>query len=173
MLDTPSFGHSWKKRKFYNWLVRRQRPLWCQWRPPLWFWKLWKNILDFGKKISKILKIKKILKILICNFQSRNQLLTLRGVYPLKIFGFGAIYEKDLFFTDFLACTPKKSISLVYPQFWCHRPSQWLFWTVIPQTFQGGGLKVDLVSPVWPPAPSKVSLSEKLSMVFRYFFWTK
>ena len=38
------------------------------------------------------------------------------------------------------------------------------------------GLKVDLVSPVWPPAPSKVSLSEKLSMilgVFRCFFWTK
>ena len=37
----------------------------------------------------------------------------------------------------------------------------------------GGGLKVDLVSPVWPPALSKVSLSEKLSMisgVFWFFF---
>ena len=39
----------------------------------------------------------------------------------------------------------------------------------------GGGLKVDLVSPVWPPALSKVSLSEKLSMILGFFwcyFWT-
>jgi len=42
--------------------------------------------------------------------------------------------------------------------------------------FSGEGLKVDLVSPVWPPAPSKVSLSKKLSMLlgnFRCCFWTK
>ena len=31
----------------------------------------------------------------------------------------------------------KKSIGLVYPNFLCHRPSQKLVWTVIPQTFQG------------------------------------
>ena len=37
-------------------------------------------------------------------------------------------------------------------------------------------MPVDLVSLVWPPAPSKVSLSEKLSMilgVFRCFFFDK
>ena len=40
--------------------------------------------------------------------------------------------------------------------------------------FSGGGLKVDLVSSVWPPAPSKVSLFEKLSMILGVlFFWTK
>ena len=33
MLYTPSFGNSWKKWKFCNWVVRRRRPLWCQWRP--------------------------------------------------------------------------------------------------------------------------------------------
>ena len=42
--------------------------------------------------------------------------------------------------------------------------------------FSGGGLKVDLESSVWPLAPSKVSLSEKLSIIFGVFwgrFWTK
>ena len=52
---------------------------------PLWFWKFWKKILDFGIFFSKILKIMKILKILIYNFQSRKQILTLRGVYIAKI----------------------------------------------------------------------------------------
>ena len=37
--------------------------------------------------------------------------------FPLKIFGYGAIYEKVPLFTDFLVHTPKKSIGLVYPQF--------------------------------------------------------
>ena len=32
-----------------------------------------------------------------------------------------------------------------------------------------GTLKVDLVSLVWPPEPSKVSLSEKLSMILGVF----
>ena len=35
--------------------------------------------------------------------------------------------------------------------------------------FSGGGLKVDLMSSVWPPAPSKVSLSEKLSIILGVF----
>ena len=42
--------------------------------------------------------------------------------------------------------------------------------------FCRGGLKVDLVWLVCPPAPSKVSLSEKLSIIlgaFRCFFLTK
>ena len=53
---------------------------------PLWFWKFWEKILDFGIFFSKILKIMKILKILIYNFQSRKQILTLRGVYlPKKL----------------------------------------------------------------------------------------
>ena len=28
------------------------------------------------------------------------------------------------FFIDFIVRTPKESIGLMYPQFWCHRPSQ-------------------------------------------------
>ena len=43
MLYTPSFGNSWKKWKFCNWVVRRRRPLWCQWRPLCGFG-------NFGKK---------------------------------------------------------------------------------------------------------------------------
>ena len=43
----------------------------------------------------------------------------------LQIFGYdGAIYKKVPFFTDFSCRLQKKSIGLVYPQFWCHRPSQ-------------------------------------------------
>ena len=46
------------------------------------------------------------------------------------------------------------------------------FCPVMPR-FQGG-LKVDLELSVWPPAPSKVCLSEKLSMILGVlFFWTK
>ena len=52
---------------------------------PLWFWKFWEKILDFGIFFSKILKIMKILKILIYDFQSRKQILTLSGVYVLEI----------------------------------------------------------------------------------------
>ena len=47
---------------------------------PLWFWKFWNKILDFGI-FSEILEIMKILKILSWNFQSRKQILTLIGVY--------------------------------------------------------------------------------------------
>ena len=38
-------------------------------------------------------------------------------IFPLKIFGYGAIYKKVTFFTDFLVRIPPKSIGLVYPQF--------------------------------------------------------
>ena len=47
---------------------------------PLWFWKIWKKILNLGI-FSKILKTLKKFKILNYNFQSRKQILTLRGVY--------------------------------------------------------------------------------------------
>ena len=49
------------------------------------------------------------------------------------------------------------------------------FEQLYPKHFRGG-LKVDLVSPVWPPALSKVSLSENLFMilgVFSCFFFDK
>ena len=46
---------------------------------PLRFWKFWKKILDFGIFL-------KILKIMSYNFQSRKQILTLRGVYWLENF---------------------------------------------------------------------------------------
>ena len=55
-------------------------------------------------------------------------------ISPLKIFGYGAIYKKSSLIS---VSTCKKSTGLMYPQFWCHRPSQWLVWTVIPQTFKG------------------------------------
>ena len=72
-------------------------------------------------------------------------------------------------FTDFLVGTQTKSIGLVYPQFWCHPPSEELVWTIIPQTLQGG-LKVDPESSVWHPSHSKVSLSLKLSRILGVFF---
>ena len=53
---------------------------------------------------------------------------------PLKIFGGGAIYEKIPFFTNF-HCHLQKNCQPA--QFWCHRPSLWLVWTVILQSFQG------------------------------------
>ena len=49
---------------------------------PLWYWKFWKKNSRFGNFFSEILKI---MKILIWNFQSRKQILTLRGVYRLEI----------------------------------------------------------------------------------------
>ena len=35
--------------------------------------------------------------------------------FPIANFGYGVIYEKVPFFTDFLVRTPQKSIGLVYP----------------------------------------------------------
>jgi len=95
--------------------------------------------------------------------------------FPLKIFGYRAIYEKVPLFTDFFVRTPKKKYLACVPTI------------LIPPTFPiaslngytpnfSGGPKS------WPgvtglasssPAPSKVSLSEKLSMIlglFRCFF---
>ena len=43
---------------------------------------LGKKILDFGKKISEKVNF---LKIMSYNFQSRKQILTLRGVYLVKM----------------------------------------------------------------------------------------
>ena len=91
-----------------------------------------------------------------------------RKFFP--IFGYGAIYEKVPFFTDFLVRTPKKVSGSRTHNFDA---------TDLPNlngytpNISGGGLKVDLVSPVWPPALSKVSLSEKLSMILGVFFVDK
>ena len=44
--------------------------------------------------------------------------------FPIENFWVRSDLRKVPFFTDFLVCTPKKSIALLYPQFWCHWPSQ-------------------------------------------------
>ena len=44
--------------------------------------------------------------------------------------------KKFPFFTKFYFNSISKKISLLRPQFWCHRPSQQLVWTVTPQSFQ-------------------------------------
>ena len=72
-----------KKWKLWNLLVRRLRPLWCQWRPLC-------GLENFEKKIKilnffcKFWKSMKIVKISSWNFQNRKQILTLRGVYWVK-----------------------------------------------------------------------------------------
>ena len=66
----------------------------------------------------------------------------------------------------FLRCFfgEKKNVGLVYSQIWCHRPSTYLIWTDIPQEFRGTP-EVDLLSTIWHPAPSKVSIFQKLSNI--------
>ena len=44
-------------------------------------------------------------------------------IFPLKIFGYGAIYKKFPFFTNFHVPLVKKTVGLLRTQFWCHRPS--------------------------------------------------
>ena len=50
-----------KKWKLLNWLVRRRRPLWCQWRPLCGFGNFENKlkILDFFPEIWKVLKTMK------------------------------------------------------------------------------------------------------------------
>ena len=48
---------------------------------PLWFWKFLEKNSRFWNFFSEILNFLKILKIMSYNFQSRKQILTLRGVY--------------------------------------------------------------------------------------------
>ena len=69
MLYTPSFGNSWKKWKFCNWVVRRRRPLWCQWRPlcgfgnfgkKFWIWEFFSKILKIWKFSKFWIKISKV-----------------------------------------------------------------------------------------------------------------
>ena len=85
MLYTPSFGNSWKKWKFCNWLVRRRRPLWCQWRPLCGFGNFGKKFWIWEFFFLEIFKILNFFKILNYNFQSRKQILTLGGVYCPRI----------------------------------------------------------------------------------------
>ena len=71
----------------------------------------------------------------------------------------------------------------MYAQFWCHWPSTAslncyiiAYYPKVLRDTQGYILKVDLMSFRRRPAPSKVSLSEKLSIIFGVFwgrFWTK
>ena len=67
---------SWK----WNLLVRRRRPLWCHWRPLCGFEEKNSRFWNFFPEVLNFLKI---LKIMSYNFQSRKQILTLRGVYEL------------------------------------------------------------------------------------------
>ena len=81
-----------KEWKFWNLLVRRRRPLWSQWRPLCGFGNFEKKIkiLEFFPKILKIWKI------LNKNFQSKKQILTLRGVYCIKIISnTGSLLQTD------------------------------------------------------------------------------
>ena len=85
MLYTPSYGNSQLKMEILEFTSKEAAAPLMSLAAPLWFWKFWKKFLDFEEeKISEILnflKILKILKILSYNFQSRKQILTLRGVY--------------------------------------------------------------------------------------------
>ena len=62
------------------------------------------------------------------------------GAYPEKVsvenFGVGSDLRKFSVFTNFYCQLQKKNVALLRKQFWCHRPSRWLVWTVIPQSFQ-------------------------------------
>ena len=93
MLYTPSYGNSQLKMEILEFTSKEgATPLMSL--APLWFWKFWKKILDFGT-FSEILNSLKILKNLSYNFQSRKQILTLRGVY---------IFEKGLVVNIWAMC---------------------------------------------------------------------
>ena len=84
MLYTPSYGNSQLKMEILEFTSKEAAAPLMSLAAPLWFWKFWKKILDFGL-FSEILNFLKILKIMSYNFQSRKQISTLRGVYFLKI----------------------------------------------------------------------------------------
>ena len=54
---------------------------------PLWFWKFWKQIENFGiffRNFESFENYEEFWKIMSYNFQSRKQILTLRGVYKVE-----------------------------------------------------------------------------------------
>ena len=83
MLYTPSFGNSQLKMEILEFTSKEAAAPLMSLAAPLWFWKFWEKNLDFGI-FSEILIFLKNLKIMSYNFQSRKQMLTLRGVYELK-----------------------------------------------------------------------------------------
>ena len=84
MLYTPSFGNSQLKMEILEFTSKEAAAPLMSFVAPLWFWKFWKKILDFGI-FSEILKNLKNLKVMSHNFQSRKQILTLRGVLHIKV----------------------------------------------------------------------------------------
>ena len=81
---SPNYGNSQLKMEIWKFTSEEAAAPLMPLAAPLWFWKFWKKILDFGI-FSEILNFLKILKIMSYNFQSRKQILTLRGGYELKI----------------------------------------------------------------------------------------
>ena len=69
-----------KKWKFWNLLLRRWQPLWCQWRSLCGFRNFEKNS-KFWIFFCKFENYGEFWKITKHNFQSRRQILTLGGVY--------------------------------------------------------------------------------------------
>ena len=54
---------------------------------PLWFWKFWKQIENFGiffRNFESFEKYEEFWKNMSYNFKSKKQILTLRGVYDSK-----------------------------------------------------------------------------------------
>ena len=55
---------------------------------PLWFWKFWKQIENFGiffRNFESFENYEEFWKIMSYNFKSKKQILTLRGVYCVKV----------------------------------------------------------------------------------------
>ena len=84
MLYTPSYGNSQLKMEIFEFTSKEAAAPLMSMAAPLWFWKFWKEILNFGIFFLEILNFLKILKIMSYNFQRRKQILTLRGVYNIK-----------------------------------------------------------------------------------------
>ena len=74
------------KWNFWNLLVRRRWPLWCRWRPHSGFGNFEEKYSRFWNFFPETLTFLKIFKNMSYNFQSRKQILMLRGVYQTEIF---------------------------------------------------------------------------------------
>ena len=84
MLYTPSYGNSLLKMEIWEFTSKEAAIPLMSLAAPLWFWKFWYEILDFGIFFRNF-EFLKILKIMSYNFQRRQQILTLRGVYWPKV----------------------------------------------------------------------------------------
>ena len=76
-------------------------------------------------------------------------------IFPSKILGYGAIYEKVPFFMDLIVRTPKTVSGSCTHNFDATDLPRSLFEPLYPKLF-GGNPEVDLVSTVWPPDLPKV-----------------